>query len=324
MLTKEKIYQQAFALKQNRRKEKEKQRDILLAAAYQAYPRLAEIEREQAAVGAQLAIAALSDMVRLNDLKQRSEALSAEKRCLLEKAQVKDITYDCPVCRDTGYVAGKICDCVKAIATELTFAELSGEMPLADSRFDNFDLKYYPNRPDANGRDPRRRMTGIFKTCTEYVLHFDPKQSKNLLFMGKSGLGKTHLSLAIVGGVLNKGFLPVYGSAENLFDRIAREKFSGADGGAYESMIKADLLVIDDLGAEMETSLSRSALYNLVNTRLLAGRPVIINTNLSMKEIAERYTARISSRLIGHYEAWEFLGTDIRQQKALEEQTHGV
>ena len=83
-------------------------------------------------------------------------------------------------------------------------------------------------------------------------------------------------------------------------------------------MIKSDLLIIDDLGAEVSTSFAKSALYNLINTRLLSGRPTIINTNLTMKEIEARYTARISSRLIGNYEAYKFIGTDIRQQKALE------
>ena len=68
----------------------------------------------------------------------------------------------------------------------------------------------------------------------------------------------------------------------------------------------------------MRTSFTKSALYNLVNTRLLSGKPTIINTNLTMKEIETRYTARISSRLIGSYDAYKFIGGDIRQQKAVE------
>ena len=136
--------------------------------------------------------------------------------------------------------------------------------------------------------------------------------------MGNTGLGKTHLTLAVAAEIIDKGFIPVYGAAENLFSLIEKEKFSGENRGAYDAMIKSDLLIIDDLGAEMATAFTKSALYNLINTRLLSGRPTIINTNLTMKEIEARYTARISSRLIGNFEAYKFIGADIRQQKALE------
>ena len=100
--------------------------------------------------------------------------------------------------------------------------------------------------------------------------------------------------------------------------QLEKEKFSSENRVAYDMMTGCDLLVIDDLGAEMVTSFSKSALYNLINTRMLSGRPTIINTNLSMKEIETRYTPRISSRLIGNYDAYRFLGDDIRQQKAVE------
>lgn len=196
--------------------------------------------------------------------------------------------------------------------------ELSREMPLIDSKFEDFDLKYYSDKTDENGQNPRRRMTAILKLCKEYVLNFDENTKENLLFMGDAGLGKTHLTLAIVSGVIEKGYLPVYGSAENLFSTIEAEKFAGEGRGSYEAILNCDLLVIDDLGAEMATSFTKSVLYNLVNTRILTRKPTIINTNLSMKQIEERYTPRISSRLIGNYEGQKFIGRDIRQQKRLE------
>jgi len=121
-----------------------------------------------------------------------------------------------------------------------------------------------------------------------------------------------------VAAVIEKGYLPVYGSAENLFSIIESEKFSGENKGSYELMQNCDLLVIDDLGAEMATSFTKSVLYNLINTRILSGKPTIINTNLTMKMINEKYDARIASRIIGNYDPYVFLGVDIRQQKALE------
>ncbi len=316
MLTREEAFRKAFELKKDNLNEKQRVYNMLYNAAYESEPRLSEIDREHSAIGAALVTAALNGG-KITELKKHSKALTNEKKLLLKKAEVKEIEYDCPVCSDTGYVAGKICDCVKKIAAQILYRELSYEMPLDNSRFDNFSLNYYSDKDTELG-NPRRRMTAILKVATEYVLRFNPKESPNLLFLGDAGLGKTHLTLAIVGGLIEKGFMPIYGSAENLFLQLEKEKFTGENRGAYEMMIGADLLVIDDLGAEMTTQFSKSALYNLVNTRILSGKPTIINTNLSMKEIEARYTARISSRLIGNFDAYRFIGEDIRQQKAIE------
>lgn len=316
MIIKEDVYKKAFEAKRNSFKEKTAFHNATVAAAYNAEPRLTEIDRSLSAIGASLAVAALNggDVA---EIKKRSEALSREKKVLLNKFGVQDIKYDCPLCSDTGYVGGKICGCVKHLVAAFIAEEMSEEMPLGTSRFDNFDLKYYPDKDTKEG-NPRRRMTAILKVCREYALKFDPKTSGNLLFMGSAGLGKTHLTLAIAGAVIENGFIPIYGAAENLFSQIEKEKFTGENRGAYDAMIKSDLLIIDDLGAEMATQFTKSALYNIVNTRLLANRPTVINTNLTMKEIETRYTPRISSRLIGSFEAYKFIGHDIRQQKAVE------
>lgn len=316
MIIKEDVYKKAFEAKRNSLKEKTAFHNATVAAAYNAEPRLTEIDRSLSAIGASLAVAALNGG-NVAEIKKRSEALSREKKVLLNKFGVQDIKYDCPLCSDTGYVGGKICGCVKHLAAAFIAEEMSEEMPLGTSRFDNFDLKYYPDKDTKEG-NPRRRMTAILKVCREYALKFDPKTSGNLLFMGSAGLGKTHLTLAIAGAVIENGFIPIYGAAENLFSQIEKEKFTGENRGAYDAMIKSDLLIIDDLGAEMATQFTKSALYNIVNTRMLANRPTVINTNLTMKEIEARYTPRISSRLIGSFDAYKFIGPDIRQQKAVE------
>ncbi len=317
MISREETFKSAFEIKKAALRKKQELYNTMLSAAYSETPRLSEIDREKSAVGSALVNAALEGGGATEKLKQKSAALTAEKKLLLEKAQVRPIEYDCPLCRDTGYDGSKICDCVKRLAAKIALESLSREMPLKESGFDNFNLNYYPDKDTPEG-NPRRRMTGILKLCREYADNFNPHTSENLLFMGSSGLGKTHLTLAVVNEVTRKGFIPVYGPAENIFSALEREKFVGENRGTYESVINSDLLVIDDLGAEMATSFSKSALYNLVNTRILSGRPTVINTNLSMKEIEDRYTARVSSRLIGCFNAYKFLGTDIRQQKAVE------
>ena len=317
MITKEQTYKEAFEQKSARLKEKKALRENMLKAAYTSDDRLFEIDNKLSQIGASLAITAISgNSEQLEILKSMSIALTKEKKDILKKAKVKNIKYDCDLCNDTGYVGGKICDCIKREAAEIMSKKLSSQMPLGSCTFENFDLKYYSEK-EKKGENSRRRMTSILKLCREYALKFSPETSKNLLFLGDAGLGKTHLTLSIVNEVIKKGYLPVYSSAENLFTSIEAEKFSGEGRGTYEQVLGCDLLVIDDLGAEMATSFTKSVLYNLVNTRILSGKPTIINTNLSMKEIEEKYTARISSRLMGEYDWNKFLGEDIRQQKLL-------
>ena len=322
MITKDIIYRKAFEEKSAELKKKQSEYNMLLNSLYATEPRLKEIENLQARVGSLLAITALSgDKAKISALKSESADLAKEKKEIIKKAGIKPFKYDCSFCNDTGYVSGKICECIKKKAGTILISEFSKQMPVKECRFDNFDLKYYPSKLKNSKENPKRRMTGILKTCKEYVLNFSPLSSKNMIFYGDTGLGKTHLSLAIVSGVIEKGYLPVYGSAENLFSIIEKEKFSGEGKGTYESIIECDLLVIDDLGAEMATSFTKSVLYNLINSRILSGKPTIINTNLSIKKINEKYDARIASRIIGSYDGYVFSGVDIRQQKAIEKQS---
>ncbi len=311
MITKELTYKKAFEIKKERLNTKKRERQMLLDSAYSTNARLLAIDNELASLGASLALTALSgDTGKVDKIKAQSQLLSAEKSIILKKCGVEDIEYDCLICNDTGYINGKVCDCVKKIANKITMEQLSALMPLDECRFDNFDLKFYSG-------DAKKRMTSILKLCKEYVLNFNPKTSSNLLFLGEPGLGKTHLTLAIVSGVIDKGFMPVYAPAENLFNIIQKEKFDNENKGAFDNMQNCDLLVIDDLGTEMATSFTKSALYNLINTRLLTKKPTIINTNLTLKEIESIYSPRIASRLIGNFNANKFLGLDIRQQKIL-------
>lgn len=316
MLTKELTYKKAFEIKNNALKQKNARRDMLLNAAYTTNSRLAEIDRELSSIGAQLAITALSgNSEKVAVLKAKSVALSKEKSAILKKEMVPEIEYDCLLCKDSGYIDGKICDCVKKLAAQVILEDLKKQMPLEESTFESFNLNYYSK----DGENPRKRMTSILKLCKEYVNSFNPDTSENLLFMGAPGLGKTHLTLAIVSGVVEKGYMPFYGPAENLFTLVSSERFSGENKGSYQAMLESDLLVIDDLGTELLTEFSKSVFYNIVNSRLLSKKPTIINTNLTMKEIASRYGERIASRLIGGYNANKFIGNDIRQQKFLEE-----
>ena len=136
---------------------------------------------------------------------------------------------------------------------------------------------------------------------------------------GATGLGKTHLSLAIANEVLNKGYYAVYVSAPTILSRLENSHFdynSNEEEHLMQTLTDCDLLIIDDLGTEFQTPYSKTTIYNLFNNRILKRKPVIINTNLSIREIQDAYSQRFVSRIIGECDRLEFLGKDIRAQKA--------
>ena len=160
----------------------------------------------------------------------------------------------------------------------------------------------------------------MLKFCKKYADEFSG-DSHSLLFQGGPGLGKTHLSLSIAQAVIDKGYGVIYVSAPNILSRLESERFGNnaeRKGETEQFLNECDLLILDDLGTEFQTKYTSSAVYNIINTRLITNRPTIISTNLSGKEIQELYGARMMSRIIGMLDRVEFIGNDIRQIKRRE------
>ncbi len=316
-MTREQSYQKAFENQKNILSHKKAVFDTALKNLSAQNSDFADINRKLQSLGTTLATTALSgDSGAMANLQNQMAELTLKRDAILKSASITQIVYDCNKCRDTGYVSGKICDCIHTAAKNMLIADLSSSLPLENCRFENFDLNYYKNQ-ELDGANPLKRMTSILKLCREYVISFNPRTSESLLFMGDTGLGKTHLTLAITYELLNRGFDVIYGAAYNLFTDMETEHFDRHTNTKYNAAINCDLLVIDDLGGEFASPYIQSLLYNIINTRDLGGKPTIINTNLTMAEIAARYTPRVASRLI-KYTAKKFIGNDIRQLKAMQ------
>ncbi|MCR4615438.1 MAG: ATP-binding protein [Clostridiales bacterium] len=286
-------------------------------------PRIGELERELAGTGAEIVkiIAAGGNVKKsIDKLSKENLKVQEERKNLLVSGgypeDYLEVKYTCPKCKDTGFVEGRRCDCYREILRALAYKELCGNAPLDKSGFDNFKLSYYPDTRDgATGVVPKKKMAEILTFCKSYAEDFDTA-SPSLLMYGATGLGKTHLSLAIASEAVKKGFGVIYGSAQNLLIKLEKERFGrSGEGEAEEALLGCDLLVIDDLGAEFATQFTVAAMYNIINTRLLSGLPTIISTNLSPEELEEKYTQRITSRIIGNYICLPFCGKDIRQIK---------
>ena len=316
-MTREQSYSKAFENQRNILNHKKVVFETALQNLQSTNPAFAKTSARLSQLGAQLATVAITgDSAAVKKMQTEMSELAAARDEILKQASISSIMYDCDKCKDTGYINGKICDCIHNAAKALLIKELSGQLPLENCRFENFDLNYYQN-VDIDGANARKRMTAILKLCREYVINFDAKQSESLLFMGDTGLGKTHLTLAVTYELLNRGFDVIYGAAYNLFSEMETEHFDRHTNTKYNAAINCDLLVIDDLGGEFVSPYIQSLLYNIINTRDLANKPTIINTNLSMSDIAARYTPRVASRLI-KYTAKKFIGNDIRQLKAIQ------
>ena len=208
---------------------------------------------------------------------------------------------------------GKTCSCFKELQRRLAYEKLSLEVPLSECTFENFSLDYYKEDQQAY-----RQMSGIFQACREYAARFR-KDSPSLLLKGGTGLGKTHLSLAIAGRALEKGYGVIYGAAQAFAVSLEKERFERTDSDQDEDtqaqLISCDLLILDDLGMEFPSAYVNASLYYILDTRILTKRPTIISTNLSLPELEKRYGERLVSRLSGHYGQMVFQGSDIRNQK---------
>lgn len=225
-----------------------------------------------------------------------------------------DVHYTCPKCKDKGSVGGYACECYKLLLRSIEYEKLCSKLPVNKCRFDNFKLDYYP---DGAGISPRKRMESVLGYCKAYADDFS-SSSPSLLLYGKTGLGKTHLSLAVAGKAVESGYGVIYMTAQNLFNRLEREKFGRGDGeNTEQSILDCDLLIIDDLGSEFSTQLTVSALYNIVNCRGLEEKPTIISTNLTPDELKDTYSDRIASRILSSYTILQFDGADIRQLKTI-------
>ena len=248
------------------------------------------------------------------------ERLNYERNLLLATygypADYSDPQYECDLCRDSGYVDGEMCECMK-LRLRMAGYESAGIAKLMEEQtFDNFRLDYYRTNPRSY-----ENMSYVLKTMKEYAANFDPDSAQNLLLLGGTGLGKTHLSTSLTRALVDRGFDVVYTGAIGMLADFEKSRFGNSAGNEsgydLDRYYVCDLLIIDDLGTEFLTTFTQSLFYNIINTRLLSGKPTIINTNLTLKELEERYTPRITSRFIGEYDLIKFFGIDIRQQKML-------
>ena len=288
--------------------------------AYAKVPRIREIDmllRKSMALAMQTVFQTGSDAkAAMEEVKQANLALQAEKKALIEAnfgPGYLDETPICPKCGGSGYIGSYMCQCLRELCRQQQEKEVA-LLANDGQHFGAFRLDYYSDRPDPKtGISPRAIMARGYDICRDYAEHFSPV-SGNLLFNGGTGLGKTFLSACIAREVAAKGYSVTYETASHLFSKMEKHRFHPDEETAEQvkRLNECDLLIIDDLGTELPGQFVTAALYTLVNDRLLAGKPMVISTNLTIDELGQRYSPQIRSRLQGSFQLLPFVGQDIR------------
>jgi DNA replication protein DnaC len=250
----------------------------------------------------------------VEQLKRDNLEAQRQEKDLLKKHGLPENTmcvcYKCQNCNDTGFSDdGRFCECHKRLLKHFEHERLGKLFPLERYTFDSFVIDFYPKELQEYMRETKR-------FCRAYATRFNT-QMPSLFFCGESGLGKTHLSGAIINEVIKGGSGVEYGSAPLLFSQLISERFDNhVQELTLRAFLAADLAVIDDLGAEAPNAIAIDLLYTIINTRLGKRLPTIINSNCTPRDLQDRYGRRIASRLLyDEYRAFSFSGTDVREQK---------
>ena len=289
---------------------------------YQKVPQIRQIEDEISSQAVRCARKLLDgDTNAKEELKQHIEDLREQKEVLLSAfgfpADYMEMHYACPECQDTGYVDGRKCRCFKKEEIRLLYSQTNIEEVLLRENFDSFSYEYYDDRVVI----PEIQMTvadymrQVHTWCKEYVENFE-KKGGNLIFTGSTGVGKTFLTNCIAKALIDQYQSVIYLSSNDLFDVFSKNKFhydtEEEMKDMYQYILDCDLLIIDDLGTELNNTFVSSQLFYCINERLLRKKSTIISTNLSMTMLRDTYSDRISSRIISQYSIIPLYGDDIR------------
>lgn len=214
---------------------------------------------------------------------------------MMKNSQPKESDV-CPKCEGTGYVVDEAtnttqrCDC-ETQTWDYRFRLQQSGIPkrFLKATFDTFETP--------RGDRLRAEVLEASRIYAESVSMEDPE---GIVMRGQPGSGKTHLAVAILRRVMERGMDGLYIGFNELLTQIRHSynpDFPLSEDEVLMPLYEADVLVLDDLGAETTKDFVRDRLYLIVNRRYEAEKPLIITTNCDTAELDVRVGPRISSRL---------------------------
>lgn len=297
---------------------------------YSKIPEIQDIENQISRIGLQLAKAVLLDPNSrekiVNESKNKMYELRTRKNELFAKYGVPldylEIKYKCNHCKDKGFLSsGEKCKCFKQEIINEAYKMSNLDRVLSNENFANFNFDIFsPVRQEGSKMSPRENMLDIFSICEKFVLDFDNDNDDNLLFYGSTGLGKTYMCNCIAKDLLDRGYVVIYQTSFRILEIIEEYKFRKDPNNKladenYKNLFECDLLIIDDLGTELNNSFTNGEIFNIVNTRLVSGKKILISTNLTPVQLGKVYTQRTLSRILDKFRIIKFMGNDLRWER---------
>lgn len=289
------------------------------------HPEIIDLDNKIQKLSLEMAVAVLKSNdgeKTLNRYKDQITDLRVKKcEMLVERGydpEYLTLHYHCNKCKDTGFIGNAKCICYKQNLVKLYYKNSELETAIKTNNFNNFDMSLFSSHKLGEEKfSPRKNMENNLEyILKEYIPNFQ-EISTNLLFYGNPGSGKTYLSYCIAKAILDKGFLVVYKTSDELIKNLKDIRFNN-DSTLESLLLECDLLIVDDLGAEYLNEFTVTELFNLINKRILCGKKMLISTNLTLPGISKQYSERIASRLIGEFKLCKFYSEDIRIKKNLE------
>lgn len=231
-----------------------------------------------------------------------------------------EMHYRCPDCMDTGYANGKRCHCLEQARTSMLYAQSNIQEVVARENFRTFSFEYYDDSRmvPSLGMTELAYMKLVVQRCHAFVDDFRETRG-NLLFTGSTGVGKTFLTNCIAGALIDRHVSVIYMSSHDLFELFSKYRFhydiEEELEENYKHILECELLIIDDLGTEVNNTFVSSQLFYCINERLNRNRGTIISTNLSMDMLRDTYSDRVTSRIMSSYTTIPLYGQDIRMKK---------
>ena len=304
---------------------------------YEKIPEMKELNNSTGSVAVSRYKESLkSGRLSINDLKTDIDSIKNKKEELLLSAgfpkNYMEITYDCKDCKDTGYIDGKKCHCLQLKIRKLLYAQSNLENILNKENFENFSFDYYDNKTILPGQNMTNAayMEGVKRFCEKFAdKYFKTNASKNavdtaleendrsnIIFSGNTGVGKTYLSNCIAKVLLDRYYSVIYLSAKELFEALVKVKMEKSEDQKYllliEEVYESDMLIIDDLGTELSNHFTTTEFFHIINRRVNTEKSTIISTNLSLDEMRDIYSERVTSRIRKSFMYIRLFGNDIR------------